>query len=67
MIGYPTWVEDLDALDKYYENVSHFHETEKLGIFGFTCKSAPSLESLSKVCLVGIHIVSKVCQMLCCL
>lgn len=61
MIGYPTWVEDLDALDKYYENVSHFHETEKLGIFGFTCKSAPPLESLSRslpswnsYCLQGI-------------
>ena len=60
MIGYPTWVEDLDALDKYYENVSHCHKTEKLDTFGFTCKSAPSLKSLSKVCLVGIHIVSKV-------
>ncbi|XP_015774671.1 PREDICTED: endothelin-converting enzyme 1-like [Acropora digitifera] len=22
MIGYPTWVEDLDALDKYYENLT---------------------------------------------
>ena len=56
MIGYPTWVEDLETLDKYYENVSHFHETDQLGTFGFTCKSAPSLESLSKDCLVGIHI-----------
>ena len=22
MIGYPKWVEDTEALDKYYENVS---------------------------------------------
>ena len=40
MIGYPTWVEDLDALDKYYENVSHLHETDVLGAPGFACKSA---------------------------
>lgn len=39
MIGYPKWIEDLEKLDKYYENVSIFMEVcdTKLVNFGKTC------------------------------